>query len=74
VLWIGEGKGRATLDRFFNEVLMEEQRKAILWASDMANAYTEGIKAHCPNAKLVINRFHVVKLLNEAVDQVRKEE
>jgi len=75
VLWIGEGKGRATLDRFFNEVLTEEQRKAILWAScDMANAYTEGIKAHCPNVKLVIDRFHVVKLLNEAVDAVRKEE
>jgi transposase len=75
VLWVGEGKGRETLDRFFNEELTKEQKDAIRWAScDMANAYTEGIKAHCQNVKLVIDRFHVVKRLNEAVDEVRKEE
>jgi transposase len=75
VLWVGEGKGRATIDRFFNEELTKEQRERIQWAScDMANAYTEAIKEHCPNAKLVIDRFHIVKKLNEAVDEVRKEE
>jgi transposase len=75
VLWIGEGKGRETIDRFFKEVLTKEQREAILWAStDMASAYTEAIKEHCPNAKLVIDRFHIVKKLNEAVDEVRKEQ
>jgi transposase len=75
VLWVGEGKGRATLERFFNEELTQKQREAIRWAScDMANAYTETIKDHCPNVKLVIDRFHVVKNLNEAVDEVRKEQ
>jgi transposase len=62
VLWVGEGKGRATIDRFFTEVLTKEQREAIRWAcSDMANGYTEAVKAHCPNATLVIDRFHVVR-------------
>jgi transposase len=75
VVWVGEGKGRETIDRFFTEVLTKEHREAIRWAcSDMANSYTEAIKEHCPNAKLVIDRFHVVKKLNEAVDEVRKEE
>jgi transposase len=75
VLWVGKGKGRETIDRFFNEELSEHQRLKITWASsDMSRAYTEAIKHHCPNAKLVIDRFHLVKALNEAVDEVRKEE
>jgi len=72
---VGKGKGRATIDEFFMKSLSEYQRKQITWAScDMSRAYTEAIKHHCPNVTLVIDRFHVVKALNEAVDAVRKEE
>ena len=75
VLWVGFGKGREAIDKFFLEKLSEAQRSRIKWAScDMSQAYIGGIKAHCPNATLVIDRFHVVKALNEAVDEVRKEE
>ncbi len=75
VLWVGRGKGRETIDRFFNEALSKGQKSRITWAScDMSLAYTEAIKHHCPNATLVIDRFHVVKALNQAVDEVRKEE
>ncbi len=75
VLWVGKGKGRETIDQFFREALSEAQRVHIQWAScDMSRAYIEAIKAHCPNATLVIDHFHVVKALNEAVDEVRKEE
>ena len=75
VLWVGMGKGRESIDRFFNECLSKGQKARILWAScDMSRAYTEAIKHHCPNATLVIDRFHVVKALNQAVDEVRKDE
>jgi len=75
VLWVGLGKGRETIDRFFNEALSQGQKARIAWAScDMSRAYTEAIKHHCPNAVRVIDRFHVVKALNQAVDEVRKEE
>lgn len=75
VLWVGQGKGRETIDRFFNEGLSEGQKARIQWACcDMSRAYTEAIKHHCPNATLVIDRFHIVKALNEAVDEVRKEQ
>lgn len=75
VLWVGRGKGRKTIDLFFNECLSKGQKKRIQWAScDMSQAYTEAIKHHCPNATLVIDRFHVVKALNEALDEVRKEQ
>jgi transposase len=68
VVWVGQGKGRETIDRFFNESLSEHQRLKIKWAScDMSRAYTGAIQHHCPNATLVIDRFHVVKALNEAL-------
>ncbi len=75
VVWVGWGLGRETIDRFFNESLSEHQRLKSKWAScDMSRAYTGAIQHHCPNATLVIDRFHVVKALNEALDAVRKDE
>lgn len=75
VVWVGKGKGRDTIDQFFNNVLSDYQKKNIKWAScDMSDAYIGAIEYHCPNAKLVLDRFHIVKALNEAVDHVRKDE
>jgi len=75
VVWVGLGKGRETIDRFFEQCLSPGQKSRVEWACcDMSAAYTEAIEHHCPNVTLVIDRFHVVKALNEAVDEVRKEQ
>lgn len=75
VVWVGPGKGREAIDVFFNEVLSEYQKAKIQWAScDMSAAYVGAITDHCINATLVLDRFHVVKALNAAVDEVRKEQ
>jgi transposase len=75
VLWVGQGKERATIDRFFETELSDYQKAKIEWACcDMCETYIGAIKAHCPKARLVLDRFHIVKSLNNAVDEVRKEE
>jgi len=75
VVWVGEGKGRKTIDKFFNNALSDYQKKAITaGCCDMSDAYIGAIKAHCPNATLVLDRFHIVKALNAALDEVRKEQ
>jgi len=75
VVWVGPGKGRETIDRFFTEALSADQRAGIRWACcDMSEAYMNAIQAHCPNVTLVLDRFHIVKALNTAVDEVRKEQ
>ena len=75
VVWIGPGKGRETIDRFFTEVLTSDQRAQIKWiCCDMSEAYMGAIQTHCPNATMVLDRFHIVKALNVAVDEVRKEQ
>jgi transposase len=75
VVWVGPGKGREAIDVFFNEVLSDYQTSRIeLACCDMSQAYMGAIKDHCLNATLVLDRFHVVKALNAAVDEVRKEQ
>jgi transposase len=75
VIWVGKGKGRETIDVFFTTMLSEYQKKRIRWATcDMSRSYIGAIEHHCPNATLVLDRFHIAKALNEAVDEVRKEQ
>lgn len=75
VVWVGQGKGRETIDQFFNETLSDYQKSKIRWACcDMSQTYIGAIEAHCPKTTLVLDRFHIVKALNAAVDEVRKEQ
>ena len=68
VLWVGQGKGRDTIDRFFNDWLSRGQKARVAWAScDMSPAYIGATTHHCPHVTLVIDRFHLVKALNQAV-------
>lgn len=41
---------------------------------DMSPAYRKGAREHLPEAEITFDRFHVIKLLNAAVDQVRRAE
>jgi transposase len=75
VVWVGKGKARDTIDRFFMEKLTKYQRKRIIsGCCDMSDTFIGAIEKWCPNATLVLDRFHIVKALNEAVDEVRKEQ
>jgi transposase len=75
VVWIGMGKGRETIDVFFQNHLSDFQRRNIRFAScDMGETYIGAIEHWCPNATLVLDRFHIVKALNETLDTIRMEE
>lgn len=75
VVWIGRGRGRETIDSFFDTMLSAHQRAHVRAACcDMSEAYMGAIREHCPNATLVLDRFHVVQAINKAVDEVRKEQ
>lgn len=41
---------------------------------DMSPAFIEGVEQCLPNAQITFDRFHVMKIMNEAVDKVRREE
>ena len=39
---------------------------------DMSQAFIKGTAESLPNAQITFDKFHVVKLINEAVDAVRR--
>lgn len=43
-------------------------------AIDMSSAYEAAVRKSCPDADIVYDKFHVMKLLGDAVDKVRRGE
>ena len=75
VLWVGSGKGRGHHRSLLQRLVEPGTEARVAWAScDMSPAYIGAITHHCPKVTLVIDRFHLVKALNQAVDEVRKEQ
>jgi transposase len=76
VLFATEGKGMDTLERFKEHLAIRgaeaQQIKEV--CCDMSPAFIRGIEDQFPNAQITFDKFHVMKLVNEAVDNVRKEE
>jgi len=71
VLWIGEGRTRESIRPFF-ESLGEHCSQIKAVAMDQNSAFDLEVKAHCPNAQVVYDLFHVVaKYGREVIDRVR---
>ena len=74
IVWAREGKSAETLSAFFDE-LGEKRCPAIqVVTMDMSEAYIKAVKERVPQAQIVFDRFHVQKLVNEALDETRREE
>jgi len=72
VIWAGEGKSADTLQQFFDE-LTDEQLESIQFVSiDMAQAYISAVEGNLPDATIVFDRFHVARLAQDRVDEVRR--
>jgi transposase len=74
VVWIGKGKGADTLAEFFKKLGPERTARLKLVTMDMSDAYIKAVREHAPQVDIVFDRFHVVKLLLDALDEVRKQE
>lgn len=72
-VWAAPGKSADTLGLFFAELGPERSQAIKIVTMDMSAAYTKAVKDHAPQAEIVYDRFHVVQLLNAAVDEVRRE-
>ncbi len=74
VVWVSRRKARQTIDQLFG-TLSDYQQARIRWACcDLSEAFMGAVQQHRPHARLVLDRFHVVKAINEAVDEVRKQQ
>lgn len=72
VLWVGQGRSRETAKAFFQQLPPGAAERIEAVAIDMTTAYELEIRAHCPNAEIVFDLFHVVaKYGREVIDRVR---
>lgn len=76
VIHVSEGKGKACVQSIRDHLVAKgTPPEQIEHASmDLSPAFIAGVKDAFPNAQITFDRFHVVKLLNEAMDNVRKAE
>lgn len=71
ILHVGEGKDADALKGFWKRI----KRKGIdikYVATDLSAAFISSVYEHCPNAVHVFDHFHVVKLMNEKLDDIRR--
>ena len=74
IVWMGEGRDKDTLDRFFGGMTEEQKRGIQAVAMDLWDPFINRVEHHCPQAKIVFDLFHLVKLYGDVIDEVRREE
>jgi transposase len=72
VVHVGQGKGGAALTAFWRR-LRRSGAKVEAVATDMSAAYIEAVRTGLPNATLVFDRFHVMKLFNDKLSALRRQ-
>jgi transposase len=73
-VWGSEGKDAATLDGFFDELGTKACEAITAISMDMGPAYDSSARAegHATKAIICYDPFHVVKLVSDALDKVRR--
>ena len=74
VVEVVEGRKKDDLQPFFARLGDERASKIEAVSLDMSRSYIAAIETWCENALLVFDRFHIVKHLNDALNEVRKSE
>lgn len=73
VIWVSEGNRKESLDQFFRILGVERCKKIKTVAKDLHMPYALSCQEYIPHAIEVADPFHVVKKLNETMDECRKE-
>ena len=72
VVFVGDGKGSDALEPFFKR-LKRSGAEIEAVAIDMSPAYIQAIRKHLKFASIVFDHFHVVKLFNEKLSELRRD-
>ena len=76
ILFATEGKDASTVERFQQDLVAHNGAPESIteFCSDMSPAFIKGVKNSFPAAHLTFDKFHIMKIVNEAVDEVRRQE
>jgi transposase len=71
VVFVGDGKGGGALGPFWKR-LRQCKTKIEAVAMDMSPAYHDAVSKHLPEATIVYDHFHVIKLFNDKLSDLRR--
>lgn len=74
IIFVCEGKGSDTVDRLKDWIISHngDPERISVVSCDLGEAYPAGVRRNFPSAVVVYDRFHAVKLANEAMDDVTR--
>jgi transposase len=74
-IWVGgEGRSEADLDLFFKDMGERRTKRVELVAMDMWRPFRNSVMKNVPQARIVFDKFHIMRHLADALDEVRRSE
>ena len=76
VEYVGDKRDQKSLESYYKQFSLEERKQVNSIAMDMWDPFIAATKAYIPEAdkKITFDRYHVMRLVVDAVDKVRKQE
>jgi transposase len=74
LLWVAQERTEDSLRGFFRSLSAEARQSIRFLCSDMWQPYLKVIAEELHQAVHILDRFHIMKKMNEAIDQVRRSE
>lgn len=71
ILWAAAGRGKNALRPFWRRLRLAKAKIEAV-ATDLSAAYWSAVVENLPKAALVFDKFHVLKLMNERLDNLRR--
>lgn len=72
IVHVGDGKGADALDGLLPKLKRAGCRIEAV-SSDLSESFISAVKEHLPEAVQVYDHFHIVKLMNDKLDKVRRD-
>jgi len=72
ILWVSPGRGQAGLQGFWTRLRRSEVRISAV-AMDMSGAFWAAVVEALPGVAIVFDKFHIIQLMNQRLDDLRRE-
>jgi len=74
-IWVGgQGRKEMDLDAFFTELGPKKTARIQLAVMDMWKPFRNAVQKNVPDAQIIFDKFHIMRHLSEALDDVRRRE
>ena len=74
VIWVGKDRTQESAESFFEDLGPERCARIEAVCVDMWDPYIAAIRKHCPKARIIYDKFHVLRAYGKVIDKVRNQE